>query len=152
MIPTRLAPLMVEKEAVRQAYDELSEMYAARRSENGHEIEILVQFLDSLSEPVRILDAGCGQGTPVLPRISEVATAIGADLSRGQLRLAKTNAPMFLSYRVAWRTFRSQTVSSTLSSRIGHSFTFRRRNIRRSSTSLLASCAPGVGCGLRRGQ
>lgn len=84
---------MVEKDAVRRAYDELAETYATQRSENGRGEEILAQFLDSLSEPTRILDAGCGQGTPVLARIRTVATAVGVDFSREQLRLAQGSVP-----------------------------------------------------------
>jgi len=84
---------MVEKDAVRRAYDELAETYATQRSEDGRGGDILAPFLDSLSEPTRILDAGCGQGTPVLPRIRTVATAIGVDFSREQLRLAEESVP-----------------------------------------------------------
>lgn len=82
---------MVEKDAVRRAYDQMGEIYAAQRSGHDRGTEILRQFLDSLSEPGRILDAGCGQGTPILSRVSTSATAIGVDFSRGQLRLADEN-------------------------------------------------------------
>lgn len=84
---------MVKKDAVRLAYDELAETYAAQRSKNGHEIEISSQFLDSLSEPTRILDAGCGQGSPVFLRMNSATMVVGIDFSREQLRLAKENTP-----------------------------------------------------------
>lgn len=84
---------MDDKEVVRRGYDELAEAYATRRSEDGREIAVFDEFLDSLSEPTRILDAGCGQGTPVLRRLSEQATAIGVDFSREQLRLAAETVP-----------------------------------------------------------
>lgn len=84
---------MVEKDAVRRAYDEISEAYATHRSEDGRGMDVLSEFLDSCSELSRILDAGCGQGTPVLSRISSETTAIGVDFSREQLQLAKENAP-----------------------------------------------------------
>lgn len=79
---------MGKKEKIRRGYDELAETYAARRSESRREMAILDHFLDSLSEPTRILDAGCGQGTPILRRLSEKTTAVGLDFSRKQLRLA----------------------------------------------------------------
>ncbi|WP_158058460.1 class I SAM-dependent methyltransferase [Halorussus halophilus] len=90
---------MVEKDAVRRSYDELAETYAAYRSENGVGMDVLAEFLDSLAEleserdSYSILDAGCGQGTPILRRLSEDATAVGIDFSSEQLRLATENAP-----------------------------------------------------------
>ncbi|WP_137286929.1 class I SAM-dependent methyltransferase [Halorussus salinisoli] len=84
---------MTEKGTVRRGYDDLAETYAARRSEDERETTVLNEFLDALSEPTRILDAGCGQGTPVLRRLSEEATAIGVDFSREQLRLATETVP-----------------------------------------------------------
>ncbi|TYL38222.1 class I SAM-dependent methyltransferase [Natronococcus pandeyae] len=86
---------MVEKNAVRRSYDEIAEAYAAQRSENGRATQFLEGFLESLPDSARVLDAGCGQGTPVLTRLSEstTATAFGVDFSRGQLELAAANAP-----------------------------------------------------------
>ena len=92
---------MVEKDTVRRSYDELAETYAAHRSENGIGMVALGEFLDAVPESsrndssnsLRILDAGCGQGTPVLSRLTETATAVGVDFSREQLRLAEENAP-----------------------------------------------------------
>ncbi|MFC4439316.1 MULTISPECIES: class I SAM-dependent methyltransferase [Natrialbaceae] len=84
---------MVEKDAVRRSYDELAETYAAQRSENGRGTQILEGFLESLSDPSRVLDAGCGQGTPVLSRLSDSTRAFGVDFSREQLKLAAGNAP-----------------------------------------------------------
>lgn len=84
---------MSEKETIRRGYDELAETYASKRSENEREIALLNEFLDSLSEPTRILDAGCGHGTPVLRRLCEKATVIGLDFSREQLRLAAEAVP-----------------------------------------------------------
>lgn len=54
---------------------------------------LLAAFLDSLSAPARILDAGCGQGIPVLRRLSAASAAVGLDLSRGQLRVAAERVP-----------------------------------------------------------
>ncbi|ELZ03518.1 class I SAM-dependent methyltransferase [Natrialba asiatica] len=108
---------MVDKTAVRRGYDELAETYAAERaaSEGGRERDVLTTVLRSLETPGRVLDAGCGQGTPVLrdldgdgPRNGDgngsrdgdgntdengTRDAIGIDVSRAQLELAAENAP-----------------------------------------------------------
>ncbi|ELZ04186.1 class I SAM-dependent methyltransferase [Natrialba aegyptia] len=114
---------MVDKTAVRRGYDELAETYAAERAanEDGRERDVLATFLRSMETPGRVLDAGCGQGTPVLrdldgdgPRTSDgngdgnanedgngdgntdengTREAIGIDVSRTQLELAAENAP-----------------------------------------------------------
>ncbi|QSW99378.1 class I SAM-dependent methyltransferase [Haloterrigena alkaliphila] len=81
---------MVDSDAVRRGYDALRETYAAERSADGREREIIESFLESLSEPARVLDAGCGQGTPVLHRGRESMSIVGVDFSRGQLELAAT--------------------------------------------------------------
>ncbi|WP_137289782.1 class I SAM-dependent methyltransferase [Natronorubrum halophilum] len=84
---------MVDKDVVRRGYDGLAETYAAQRSEDGPEMDVLAALLDSLPGAATILDAGCGQGTPVLERVCDSASAVGVDFSREQLELAATNAP-----------------------------------------------------------
>lgn len=84
---------MVDKDAVRRGYDDVAATYAAGRSEEGRDRDVLTEFLDSLPEPERLLDAGCGQGTPVLHQLSSVASAVGLDFSREQLELADENVP-----------------------------------------------------------
>jgi ubiquinone/menaquinone biosynthesis C-methylase UbiE len=79
---------MNEKKVIRRGYDELAETYAAKRSVDEREVAILDELLGSPSEMVRILDAGCGQGTPVLRRLCDEATTVGVDFSREQLRIA----------------------------------------------------------------
>jgi len=85
--------MVVDKDAVRRGYDELAEAYAADRNEDGHGREVLSRFLDGVSESARVLDAGCGQGTPVLRDLDSAATAVGTDISRSQLELAAENVP-----------------------------------------------------------
>ena len=84
---------MVDKDVVRRGYDGVAETYAAERSKEGRGIDILDEFLRPLSKSARILDVGCGQGEPVLCKLSASATAIGVDFSRAQLGLAIENAP-----------------------------------------------------------
>ncbi len=84
---------MADRDDVRRSYDELADVYAAERSEDDQALAILERFLDSLDEPERVLDAGCGQGTPVLERLGRETEAVGVDFSREQLALAREAVP-----------------------------------------------------------
>jgi SAM-dependent methyltransferase len=84
---------MVDKETVRRGYDEIAETYAVDRKDDGREREILTRFIGDLSGSARVLDAGCGGGTPVLADLSESVTAVGTDISRTQLDLAADAVP-----------------------------------------------------------
>jgi ubiquinone/menaquinone biosynthesis C-methylase UbiE len=84
---------MVERDAVRRGYDELADAYATERSEASREADVLARFLEPLTPSARVLDAGCGQGDPVLRRLRASATAVGVDFSREQLALATENVP-----------------------------------------------------------
>ncbi|WP_227380097.1 class I SAM-dependent methyltransferase [Haladaptatus halobius] len=84
---------MVDKDTVRRSYDDLAETYAAERSEAGRGKDILDHFLRLLPKSASVLDAGCGQGTPVLRQLNASAIAAGLDFSRSQLDLATENAP-----------------------------------------------------------
>jgi len=81
---------VVEKNAVRRSYDALAEAYAAARGENTPALEALDRFRDALSEPKRVLDAGCGGGA-FLGRLPP--GTVGLDLSREQLRLVAREHP-----------------------------------------------------------
>jgi ubiquinone/menaquinone biosynthesis C-methylase UbiE len=81
---------VTDRDAVRRAYDELAETYAAERSPGLVELDRLVE---PLPEGARVLDAGCGQGTPVLTALVGTVETIGLDFSGEQLRLAAENAP-----------------------------------------------------------
>ncbi len=83
---------MVDTEGVRRAYDEIASEYADHRSAEGPGRAVLAEFLDGF-DPDRVLDAGCGQGTPVLARLIESGEAVGLDVSRGQLDLASDRVP-----------------------------------------------------------
>lgn len=84
---------MVDKDAVRRAYDGLVETYAADRSEDGPDVAILEEGLETLPPSATVLDAGCGGGRPVLSRLCAETDAVGLDFSRGQLHLAAETAP-----------------------------------------------------------
>jgi len=87
---------MDERNAVREGYDALAETYADQRS--GDETlgtALLDDLLADLPDDARLLDAGCGQGTPVLASASAGGDvdAVGLDFSPAQLELATANAP-----------------------------------------------------------
>lgn len=85
---------MVEKDVVRRGYDEIADVYESERVVSDHGVEMLEEFLAEFDGSARILDAGCGQGTPVLRRIGEAGlNGVGVDFSREQLGLAAKNAP-----------------------------------------------------------
>lgn len=78
---------MVDRDTVRRSYDELAEGYAEYRSP-GDGTAVLREFLDDAS-PERVLDAGCGNGRPILARLADGVDAVGLDHSRGMLRVAR---------------------------------------------------------------
>ena len=84
---------MVEKWNIRAAYDAIAPDYAEERSLEGEDTRILETFLESIDPPACILDAGCGQGTPILERISRDHQAVGVDLSVTQLEIASQRVP-----------------------------------------------------------
>lgn len=84
---------MDERDAIRRSYDALAETYAAGRSADDRDVEILATFLDGLAADARVLDAGCGQGMPVLRQIQTSAIGYGLDFSRAQLELAAEHVP-----------------------------------------------------------
>ncbi len=83
---------MVDRDVIREGYDELAERYAQQRAANGEQA-ILDEFYDSVPPSPRLLDAGCGGGEPVLRRLATEGTAVGIDLSRGQLQHARQKIP-----------------------------------------------------------
>lgn len=86
---------MVDKNVVRRGYDGLADTYAAERDPERREGELLERLYDRLPAPARVLDAGCGQGDPVLRRLNgdPAVETIGLDFSREQLRFASEAAP-----------------------------------------------------------
>lgn len=80
---------MDQKEIVRRGYDEFAERYAERNSTDERRVTILESFSRSLPDPARVLDAGCGHGTPTLRRIGLDSRAVGLDFSREQLHIAR---------------------------------------------------------------
>lgn len=84
---------MVERNVVRRGYDGVADVWADERSATEQEARLFEAFLEPRSSSVRILDVGCGQGTPALQQVGDGATIVGVDFSRAQLDGATSNAP-----------------------------------------------------------
>ncbi|QLG27594.1 class I SAM-dependent methyltransferase [Halorarum halophilum] len=75
-----------QRRAVRDGYDALADDYG--KSRDPPEGSLVESFLADLPPGSRLLDAGCGQGTPVLDRLPADIHAVGLDFSGEQLRRA----------------------------------------------------------------
>lgn len=106
---------MVDKHVVRRSYDQLAAAYAAERAAGEREAEraALAVVLESLPAGGRVLDVGCGQGTPVLSAVADGEWSedgdgdgdgdgaageyqydtVGIDVSRTQLEFATDTVP-----------------------------------------------------------
>ena len=82
-----------QRRAVRDGYDALADDYGEAREPEAPLVE---SFLAGLPAGSRVLDAGCGQGTPVLDRLPAGVEGVGVDFSAAQLRRARaaTDAPL----------------------------------------------------------
>lgn len=85
---------MTDRDAVRRTYDAHAAEYAARRTADERELAVLEAFCDDLSSSARVLDAGCGQGDPILQELQRRSwRAVGVDFSQAQLGLAADAVP-----------------------------------------------------------
>lgn len=86
------------RNVVREGYDEIADRYLAARTAGG-DIELLHELIARLEPDDLVLDAGCGAGVPVMPRLADAhLRMVGIDLSSVQLGLARSHVPgAFLS-------------------------------------------------------
>lgn len=82
-----------QRERVRDAYDDLAETHFAERSDEPAEASLLDEVRTRLSGGARVLDAGCGQGTPVASGLTRTHDVVGLDFSVEQLALAADVVP-----------------------------------------------------------
>jgi SAM-dependent methyltransferase len=81
----------MDRNAVRAAWDRVSETYAANRNPDGNDADLIDELLADLPADARVLDVGCGDGMRTLANLP--ADAVGLDLSRRGLELANGNVP-----------------------------------------------------------
>ena len=88
----------MDRNAVRRAWDEVAETYAARRDPDGSDAALIDDLLDALAadpavgdgDPL-VLDAGCGDGARTLANLPP--GSVGLDVSRRGLDLARETVP-----------------------------------------------------------
>jgi len=80
---------MDQREVVRTGYEEMAGAYASRRSDDGRERALVERLGDTLSPGSRVLDAGCGPGTPGLDALAARHEVVGLDIAREPLRLVR---------------------------------------------------------------
>ncbi|NHN62183.1 class I SAM-dependent methyltransferase [Haloarcula sp. JP-Z28] len=84
---------MNRRDIVREGYDDIAATYAAERDGEGRERGLVAALADRLPAESRVLDAGCGAGTPAMDVLAADHTVTGLDISREQLRTARKRVP-----------------------------------------------------------
>ena len=81
----------MDRNAVRRAWDEVSETYADRRDPDGSDAALIDGLLADLPEDPDVLDVGCGDGARTLANLPD--GSVGLDFSRAGLDLATDRVP-----------------------------------------------------------
>jgi ubiquinone/menaquinone biosynthesis C-methylase UbiE len=81
----------MDRNAVREAWDEVAATYARRRDPDGSDAALIDDLLAELGEDPLVLDVGCGDGARTLANLP--AGSVGLDLSRACLDLATGAVP-----------------------------------------------------------
>jgi SAM-dependent methyltransferase len=84
---------MSEKKIVAEGYNAIAELYLERRTTDLKELQLLPLFIKEVPSQSRVLDVGCGGGTPFTQLLTDHFEVIGVDISFKQLLLAKKNVP-----------------------------------------------------------
>ncbi|MBX0321786.1 methyltransferase domain-containing protein [Halomicroarcula sp. F13] len=84
---------MDQRAVVRSGYDEIASAYAAERDEEGCDRDHVEGLASTLGDGSRVLDAGCGAGTPATDALAARHDVTGLDISREQLRKARERLP-----------------------------------------------------------
>ena len=81
----------MDRNAVRRAWDEVSETYAERRDPDGSDAALIDDLLADLPDDPDVLDVGCGDGARTLANLPD--GSVGLDFSRAGLDLATDRVP-----------------------------------------------------------
>jgi SAM-dependent methyltransferase len=81
----------MDRNAVRRAWDDISETYAARRDPEGSDAALIDDLLARCPPDPLVLDVGCGDGARTLANLP--AGSLGLDVSRRGLELAADTVP-----------------------------------------------------------
>ncbi|WP_435124778.1 class I SAM-dependent methyltransferase [Halobaculum sp. D14] len=78
-----------QRAAVRDGYDAMADDYVAEREDDPTDVAVVESFLAGVDAGARVLDVGCGQGSPVLDRMPAGVDGVGLDFSAAQLAHAR---------------------------------------------------------------
>jgi ubiquinone/menaquinone biosynthesis C-methylase UbiE len=81
----------MDRNAIRQAWDDVSATYAERRNPEGSDADLLETLRETLGPDPTVLDVGCGDGARTLANLPP--DSIGLDISRRGLELAGETVP-----------------------------------------------------------
>jgi ubiquinone/menaquinone biosynthesis C-methylase UbiE len=81
----------MDREAVRDAWDDVAETYARTRDPDGDDAALVGDLLDSLPPDPLVIDVGCGDGARTLANLPP--GSVGLDFSRAGLDLARGTVP-----------------------------------------------------------
>lgn len=81
------------RKVVRSGYDRLAERYQrwSERIEGDPRDRFVRDFADRLPVGARVLDLGCGPGTPSTAQLADRFDVVGVDISMTQLRIASSS-------------------------------------------------------------
>jgi ubiquinone/menaquinone biosynthesis C-methylase UbiE len=79
----------MDRDAVRRAWDDVSEEYARQRDPTGSDAALVTELSERLGDGAVVLDVGCGDGARTLANLPPAS--VGLDISRAGLTLAARN-------------------------------------------------------------
>lgn len=83
--------MTMDRDAVRRAWDDVSETYARQRDPTGSDADLLDELVDLVGADATVLDVGCGDGARTLANLPP--RSVGLDISRPGLELARERVP-----------------------------------------------------------
>lgn len=81
------------KDIVRKGYNTLSADYTKIRKLSTRDRKYIDLLLERLPKGSRVLDLGCGGGTPSTKELARTYKVVGIDFAKNQIKLARKNIP-----------------------------------------------------------
>jgi SAM-dependent methyltransferase len=78
---------------VRSGYNKIASTYAASRTDDSEDIQLLSLLVERLPRRALVLDAGCGSGYPVAQILAKSFQVVGVDFAPRQIQLAIGKVP-----------------------------------------------------------
>lgn len=108
-------------------YDKFAEQFSKTRQKPWKEV---IEFLDTLPKNSRVLDIGCGNGRHIIEAEKRGLKAVGIDISRNLLKIAKrkTKSPLILGNALAL-PFKGRAFDSSICIAVVHHFGTEKERI-----------------------